>query len=214
MGNAANPVSHYPRLIEDGVYNCGFTSPKSYGATSYFVRHKDGNWMTDSPRFNDHLVEAFKAWGGLRYIFLTHRDDVADADRYAEFFNAKRIIHEGDLDAEPDAEIVLHGQSPTAIAPDFLAIPSPGHTRGHSVLLYKNKFLFTGDHLDGDPQGETLDAFRDYCWYDWKEQTHSMLRLASYRFEWVLPGHGQRLKLPADRMQAELARLVEWMKSV
>jgi hypothetical protein len=39
-----------------------------------------------------------------------------------------------------------------------------------------------------------------------------MERLRDYRFEWVLPGHGVRLHLPAERMRAELDALVDRMK--
>jgi len=34
----------------------------------------------------------------------------------------------------------------TCIDCDLLVIPTPGHTRGHVVFLYRKKFLFTGDH--------------------------------------------------------------------
>lgn len=40
-----------------------------------------------------------------------------------------------------------------------------------------------------------------------------MERLRRHRFEWVLPGHGQRVKLPDTRMQAELERLILRMKA-
>jgi glyoxylase-like metal-dependent hydrolase (beta-lactamase superfamily II) len=209
----AEARSYFPRLIEDEVYYCGFTSPKSYGATSYFIRRNEGNWLTDSPRFNPHLVERFEAMGGLRYIFLTHRDDVADADLYARRFGAQRIIHEGDLDADPDAEIVVRGRDPVELAAGFTIIPVPGHTRGHCVLLH-GKFLFTGAHLWGDEEGRCLEADSDYCWYDWAEQTRSMELLRQRRFEWVLPGHGRRIKVPADRMRVELARLIGRMKAL
>ena len=35
-----------------------------------------------------------------------------------------------------------------------------------------------------------------------------MATLLDYRFEWVLPGHGQRVRLPATEMRAEVLRLV------
>ena len=38
---------------------------------------------------------------------MTHRDDVADAERYAEHFGSRRIIHRHELESQPDAEIVL-----------------------------------------------------------------------------------------------------------
>lgn len=209
---SAAAASLYPRLIEDEVYYCGFSSPKSYGAVSYFIRHPAGNWLTDSPRFNDHLVQTFESWGGLRHIFLTHRDDVADAPAYSRRFGAELLIHEADADAARGAKLIK-GQAPAELSPDFLAIPVPGHTRGHTVLLYKEKFLFTGDHLFGDPATGTLHAHRDYCWYDWEVQTSSMERLLDFNFEWILPGHGTRLKLPADRMRAELKSLIRRMKN-
>jgi len=206
--------SVFPRLIEDDVYLCGFNSPKSYGATSYFIRHPAGNWMVDSPRFIPYLVERFEALGGLRTIFLTHRDDVADAGEYARHFQAKRLIHEADQAAAPGAEILVKGLAPFSPVADFSVIPVPGHTRGHSVLLYKNRFLFTGDHLEWDRDSKTLGAYRDYCWYDWAEQTRSMARLLSFDFEWVLPGHGHRKKLPPEQMRNELGRLVARMKKL
>jgi hypothetical protein len=30
-----------------GVYHCGYHSDKTYGATSYFISHPDGNIMVD-----------------------------------------------------------------------------------------------------------------------------------------------------------------------
>ena len=111
----------------------------------------------------------------------------------------------------PGAEVVLDGKGPWELAPGFLAVPTPGHTEGHCVLLVQDRFLFTGDHLDWDRDGQRLAASEDYCWHSWSEQAASVRRLADYRFEWVLPGHGQRVRLPAAEMRAEVLRLVEAM---
>jgi glyoxylase-like metal-dependent hydrolase (beta-lactamase superfamily II) len=208
MGPAAPVVSHYPRLVEDDVYACGFTSPKSYGAASYLILSPRGNWMTDAPRFAPPVVDFLRAHGGLKRIFLTHRDDVADAAEYARLFGAERVIHEADADAAPGAERILRGSAPVELEPGFTIIPTPGHTRGHCVLLHADKFLFTGDHLEGEPDTGELDAIRDYCWYSWDEQVRSIEKLRAYRFEWVLPGHGRRMKRSPDEMLAALDRLV------
>jgi glyoxylase-like metal-dependent hydrolase (beta-lactamase superfamily II)/ferredoxin len=197
----------FPLHIEGPVYYCGYNSPKSYGGNCYFVRHVDGNWLIDSPKFIRPLVKRLQTLGGIKYIFLTHRDDVADAERFAEHFGSRRIIHREELAAQPNAEIVLEGDQPQELAPGFLCIPTPGHTRGHCVLLYDRRFLFTGDHLDWDRDAQRLSASEDYCWYSWPRQIESLQRLAEYSFEWVLPGHGQRVKLPAVQMRAELLRL-------
>ena len=211
--SAREAMEDFPIAIEDGVYYCGFNAEASFGATSYFVTHQEGNWLIDSPRYLPFLAKKIEAMGGLRYIFLTHRDDVADAEKYAERFDAQRILHRGDISAMPEAEIVLQGEDPCEFGKDFLAIPTPGHTRGHCVLLYKNCFLFTGDHLAFSRQRKHLVAFRDANWYSWPETIRSMEKLEAYSFEWVLPGHGDRLKLPANAMSAELRRAVEWMKT-
>jgi glyoxylase-like metal-dependent hydrolase (beta-lactamase superfamily II)/ferredoxin len=212
--NDARQVMHdFPLEVEGPVYYCGFNSPKSFGGNSYFVRHPAGNWLIDSPKFLPQLVRRFGEWGGIARIFLTHQDDVADADRYARAFGASRVIHRAELASQPDAEIVLEGTAPIDLVPGFLAIPTPGHTPGHMVLLHAGRYLFTGDHLWWDRDEQRLGASRDYCWHSWSEQTASMAALLDYSFEWVLPGHGQRVQLPAATMREHLQQLVKRMQS-
>lgn len=195
-----------------GVHYCGFNSAKSFGGNAYFVVHPDGNWLVDAPRFLPRLVERIAEMGGLRWIFITHRDDVAEADRFAERFGAERIIHARDRSACPAAERVIAGEDPVAFGEDFLAIPTPGHTAGHMVLLYRDACLFTGDHLWWDRDLHRLDASRGACWDSWSEQVQSMARLQVYRFSWVLPGHGDRVHLAAERMAEHLAALISKMR--
>ena len=209
----ASVFKDFPLAIEEPVYYCGFNSPKSYGGNSYFIRHPAGNWLVDSPKFLPQLVKQFETWGGIDHIFLTHRDDVADADRYAAHFQARRYIHRAELKSQPDAEVVLDGDVPQELQSGFIAIPTPGHTAGHMVLLVDNRYLFTGDHLDFDRDHRRLAASRNYCWYSWPQQIESMQRLIDYDFAWILPGHGQRVQLPPDTMKNELRKLVERMKA-
>jgi glyoxylase-like metal-dependent hydrolase (beta-lactamase superfamily II)/ferredoxin len=211
--NASEVMQDFPLHLEDGVYYAGFNSPKSYGGNSYFVQHPDGNWLIDSPKYLPHLLRRFEELGGVRYIFLTHRDDVAEAHKYAKQFGSQRIIHQAELSAQPDAEIVLKGHEPLEFSPEYRIIPAPGHTRGHCLLLYQQRFLFTGDHLWWSRAQQRLAASREYCWYSWAEQVQSMERLRAFAFEWVLPGHGLRIKLPRDVMQEELAALVKRMQA-
>ena len=44
-------MKDFPLVIEEPVYYCGYNSPKSYGGNSYFIRHAEGNWLIDSPKF-------------------------------------------------------------------------------------------------------------------------------------------------------------------
>lgn len=222
--SAKETMSQLPLRLGENVYYCGFNSPKSYGGNSYFVVHKEGNWLIDSPKFLPHLVERFEEMGGIRYIFLTHRDDIADAQKYAAQFGAKRIIHLADADSAPGAEIVLDIDSDqdvssrlnadfaSDLSDKFKVIYTPGHTKGHLCLLYDNQFLFTGDHLAYDRDTKELEAFRDYCWYSWQEQIKSIDKLTALSFSYILPGHGQSVRLGETEMRQKVKALVERMK--
>jgi glyoxylase-like metal-dependent hydrolase (beta-lactamase superfamily II)/ferredoxin len=201
-------MDDFPLLVEEPVYYCGYNSRKSFGGNSYFIRHAGGNWLVDSPKFQPHLIRRLEALGGISRIFLTHSDDVADAAQYAKFFRSERIIHWLERQAQPDAELFLKGNDPIELLPGFVAIPTPGHTDGHTVLHFNNRFLFTGDHLCWDRHENRLAAFHNYCWYSWREQIGSMQRLSSLSFEWILPGHGQRARLPRDQIQRQIQDLV------
>jgi glyoxylase-like metal-dependent hydrolase (beta-lactamase superfamily II)/ferredoxin len=206
-------MQDFPLLVEDPVYFCGYNSPKSYGGNSYFIQHPAGNWLIDSPKFVTPLVRRLEALGGVANIFLTHRDDVADAAKYAEHFGSRRIIHRDELASQPGAEVVLDGAGPWELAPGFLAVATPGHTKGHCVLLFNNRFLFTGDHLDWDRDEQRLASSENYRWHSWPRQIESVDELSKYPFEWVLPGHGQKVHLPANQMRAELKRLVGLLRA-
>jgi glyoxylase-like metal-dependent hydrolase (beta-lactamase superfamily II)/ferredoxin len=206
-------IRSFPIEIEEGVYFCGFASRYSYGAASYLIVRPEGNILVDSPRFTSSLARGIAELGGISMMFLTHRDDVADHRKFHEHFGCERIIHRAEGRVVP-AERFLEGRAPVSLGEDLTAIPTPGHTRGHAVLHYKNRFLFTGDHLAWSPRYERLVAFRELNWYSWPETIKSMADLTAYRFEWVLPGHGRRAHFEAEIMSAKLAECVEWMKQV
>lgn len=198
----------FPEHLSDGVYFCGYTSALSYGGKSYFIAHPQGNWLIDAPRYSGHLVEAFKQLGGVKWIFLTHQDDVADASRYAKTFGATRLIHENDAEAQPEAERFIRGDEPVLIGEDFEIIPTPGHTKGHMVLRYKSDFLFSGDHLWWEEEHQQLGASKAYCWYDWPTQVASLKKLAPLSVRWVLPGHGAMKQIDPAQMNQALAALL------
>ena len=203
-------VDAFPEKVDENVYFCGFASEHSYGAASYLIVRPEGNVLVDSPRYARRLAHRIEEVGGVSLMFLTHRDDIADHEKFHEKFGCRRIIHRADAAGIP-AEQFMDGQEPIQIAPDMLAIPVPGHTRGHVVLLYRGKFLFTGDHLAWSDHRRGLVAFRDVAWYSWAKQTESMKRLLNYRFEWVLPGHGRRGHQPPEVMLEKLAGCIRWM---
>ena len=200
-------MASFPLHLEDDVYYCGFNSEKSFGANSFFIEHPSGNWLVDSPRYLKYLIDVFERRGGVAYIFLTHEDDVADADKYALHFGAKRIIHRADADAVPDAEWIVDGIDPILLTEGFQAIPVPGHTPGSMALHYREKFLFTGDHLWWNPQIQSFEAPKRLVWRA-KVLMASLEKLLSFRFEWVLAGHGDRVKLSVEEMRDQLIAML------
>lgn len=213
LGNHASEtkkaVAAYPELIEENVYFCGFASESSYGASSYLIVRPEGNVLVDSPRFARPLVKRIAELGGIKTMFLTHRDDVADHEQWSSEFSPERIMHRNDVSrSTADIERAVTGNDAVALADDLTAIPTPGHTRGHMVLLYRDRYLFSGDHLWWSPNYRSLHASQGVCWYSWPEQTRSVERLLDYEFEWVLPGHGRRAHASKANMRSELNALL------
>lgn len=209
-------IDAFPSHLADNVYFCGYTAEASFGAWSYLIVRPEsagGNVLVDSPRFAGPLVKRIAAMGGVRTMFLTHQDDIAEHVSFAKKFGCRRVMHAADGAARRGMEHVIEGEGEMHLDDELTLIPVPGHTRGHMVLLYKNRFLFTGDHLAWSPVRETLTAFRSVAWYSWLEQTRSMEKLLAYDFEWVLPGHGRIHQESATRMRSHLERCIEWMKA-
>lgn len=203
----------FPIPIADNVFHCGYHAENSYGAASYLILRPEGNVLVDSPRFAPPLVRRLEELGGLRYLYLTHRDDVADHARFQQHFGCERILHQDEISRDTQSvEIKLTGQEPMQLAPDLLIIPVPGHTKGHTVLLYNQRFLFTGDHLAWSSELQHLYAFRRACWYSWTELKQAMRQLANYSFEWVLPGHGRRFQADRATMQQQMQQCLTWME--
>jgi glyoxylase-like metal-dependent hydrolase (beta-lactamase superfamily II)/ferredoxin len=202
-----------PDLVDDDVFRCGYTSENSFGAMSYFIARDDGNVMIDSPRFAGPLVKKITERGGVRQMLLTHQDDVAGHAKYHERFGCTRVLHRDDVrSATAAVELQPAGNDPVDLGSELLMIPTPGHTKGHAVFMYRNKFLFTGDHLAWSAARGHLYAFRSACWYSWSEQIRSMEHLLDFDFQWVLPGHGRPIHLQPGTSKAELRRCVDWMK--
>lgn len=206
--------SSFPILVAENVYHCGYHAENSYGAASYLIQRTEGNVLVDSPRWAPPLVKRIEEMGGIRYLYLTHRDDVADHQKLHDHFGCDRILHSDDISGGTrNVEIQLTGSEPFALAPSLLIIPIPGHTKGHTALLYKNKFLFSGDHLAWSEKLKQLVAFRDVCWYSWSKQIQSMRELANYSFEWVLPGHGRRYHADLETMRHQMHNCIDWMEA-
>lgn len=76
------------------------------------------------------------------------------------------------------------------------------------VLLYKNRFFFSGDHLWWDRDLQQLATPENLVW-DGVQLERSIRKLLDYSFEWVLPGHGERIHLHRRDMKHAVDQLVQ-----
>ena len=197
----------FPEPVGDDVYFCGYASAASYGASSWLVRRPDGNVLVDSPRAAGPLLRRIADLGGVRWLVLTHRDDVADHAAFRARFGCERVMHRAD--AVAGCERVLDGDA--RLADDLEIVHVPGHTRGSIALLWRDH-LFAGDHVWATDDQTGLEAGRDVCWYSWPEQRRSMAKLARHAFRHVLPGHGRRFTAASvAAMRVEVERLAAAM---
>jgi len=185
------PEAPFPHELTPGVWALGHNSPDSFGAHSYLAATASGNVMIDSPELTRSLTGAVDDLGGVRHVLLTHRDDVADADRWADRYGARVWIHEADAGAAPFATDIVEGDEPVEVEPGMWAVPIPGHTRGSMAFHFEVGWLFTGDSLHWNREHERLDVFPGATWFSWERLSESMDVLADLPLvEWVFPGHG------------------------
>ncbi|MGW1051367.1 MBL fold metallo-hydrolase [Streptomyces sp. NPDC001118] len=201
----------FPLALDDTVYLCGHNSTHTAAANSYLLRRPGGTvMMVDTPRWSNELAARYEELGAVTDVLLTHRDHVAHGRRYADRFGARLWIHEGDLDAVPDADHVLHGTDPAEIADGVIAHPLPGHTQGSVLYVVDERYCFSGDSFYWSRTTGDLEVAESVTWYSITELAASLARTAGrLRFEWLLPGHGDRWHLPADEMARRLRRLTE-----
>jgi glyoxylase-like metal-dependent hydrolase (beta-lactamase superfamily II) len=199
----------FPLALDQNLFHCGHNSTHTAGANAYLLRRPAGNLMVDTPRWSAELAERYERLGPVTDVLLTHRDHVAHGRRYADRFGARLWIHEGDLDARPDADQVIRGLDPVEIAPGMVAHPLPGHTEGSVLYVADDTYCFTGDSFFWSRELADLEVAETVTWYSIRALAESLARTApAIRFEWVLPGHGDRMRRPAEEMAARMERLV------
>lgn len=215
-GRADGTLDPFPLALDDTVLLCGHNSRRTAGANSYLLRRPSGTlMMIDTPRWSPALADRYTALGPITDVLLTHRDHAAHGRRYADHFGARLWIHEGDLEAAPDADRVIRGLDPREIDEGVTVHPLPGHTRGSVLYLADDRYCFSGDSFYWSRSLGDLTVAHSVTWYSIEELAASLARTADrLRFEWVLPGHGDRRHLPADEMARRLRALTEHTRTL
>ncbi|SOB79274.1 MBL fold metallo-hydrolase [Streptomyces sp. 1331.2] len=198
----------FPLALTEEVLLLGHNSRMTAGANSYLCRRPTGWVMIDTPRYSTALADRYAALGPVTDVLLTHRDHARHGREYADRLGARLWIHEGDLDAAPDADRVLRGTEPVEIAPGLVAHPFPGHTLGSVLYVAEERYCFSGDSLYWSRTTGDVEVQEAVTWYSIEEQAASLARsLGVLRFEWLLPGHGERHRMPAEEADRRLRAL-------
>ena len=106
-GERAAAADAFPVSVPgtSAVFHMGHHDQRSFGAASYLIlRPGEGNIMVDVPRWVPQLADRVETLGGLKFIFLTHRDDVGQHAQWAQRFGATRIIHGKEANARQGTE--------------------------------------------------------------------------------------------------------------
>ncbi|MBB5934146.1 4Fe-4S domain-containing protein [Streptomyces zagrosensis] len=199
----------FPMPLDDTVSLCGHNSPHTAAANSYLVRRPSGTAvMVDTPRWSELLAARYEEFAPITDVLLTHRDHAAHGRRYADRFGARLWIHEGDLDAAPDADRVLRGTASIEVSDGVLAYPLAGHTEGSVVYVIDERYCFSGDSFYWSRATDDIEVAESITWYSIEELALSLSRTAGrLHFEWLLPGHGDRKHLPAPQMARRMREL-------
>lgn len=222
-----------PYLVEaqvPDVYFNGYTAAESYGSASWLVlyRGKEDSFavMFDTPRYDPVLEEGIRRVaaevGGVRYMVLSHKDDVAHHDVWAEKLGVPRIYHEKEVveaQGTDKCEILLSDEDLVGhyeIADGLELIHVPGHSVGSLCMFHRaSKSLFTGDHLLYLPREEGLGSTPFYCSQSWGLQIENVDKLKDVPFLHGWPGHLRHFHFQDDEdRKREIEKAVEFMKSM
>ena len=219
------PEGVFPYQLAEQVYALGNNAMTSFAAHSFLVTRPGGNLMVDSPRFSRTLAEGVDSLGGVAHILLTHRDDIADAEKWMGRYDARVWIDRAEAFAAPFATDVTsfnnscsrsgeQGYEITEIAPGVTSIPAPGHTEGHVVYHVDDRYLFTGDTLHWNHRREELDVLQGQTFFSWDILADTMDRLAELPVEWVFAGHGMWRRVGFKEWPARMVELAAAMRSL
>ena len=174
----AEPVKP-PRPVFENVF--AFPPNRdTLGATAYFIVEKSGNVLLDSPHWSAQTAQFLKSYGGIRWLFLTHRGGIGSLAQLQSAFDCEVIIQEQEAYLIPEIKVTSFEHDIT-LASEFEGIWTPGHSPGSSCFYYRahGGVLFTGRHLVPNQQGEPT-PLRMAKTFHWLRQLRSVQALRDH----------------------------------
>ena len=182
------------RELLPGIHEFLDRSPLTFGGKGFLVAGPKYNVMVDTPACTDDVIRAVRVAGGLRYIFLSHRDEIGEVCALKQALGGAVILHRSEASLVP-CGTDLPFDTDFEVEPGLRVIHTPGHTPGSSCLLLHRgdlKVLFTGDHILR--RRDEVPAPLHFPWtFDWDAQVASARRLLDLDFDYLVPSHDARL---------------------
>ncbi|MEH1819384.1 MAG: MBL fold metallo-hydrolase [Nostoc sp.] len=162
------------------------------GGTSYLIVRNEGNILIDCPALEQTNQDFLHTYGGVRWLFLTHRGAIGKTAEFQQTFGCEVLIQEQEAYLLPGLTVTTFRQEFT-LDTATQVIWTPGHSPGSSCLYYSELggILFSGRHLVPNHQGEPV-PLRTAKTFHWPRQIQSLqLLLKSFTPEtlrYICPG--------------------------
>jgi len=191
------PLARIPagtRQILPGVLEFEDRSPLTFGGKGFLVVGPKYNILVDTPACTPRVIQAVRACGGLRYIFLSHRDEIGELQLLRRALGGAVIAHRSEAQLVRGGADLVFDQD-FEVEPGMWVVHTPGHSPGSACLLVHRgelKVLFTGDHVLRRRAGVPAPLKFPWTW-DWDAQVASARRLLDLDFDYLVPSHDDRL---------------------
>lgn len=186
---------------------------KTLGGTAYFIQdspsphdpnpndsspndpspnNPNHNILVDCPPWTPETAEFLQQRGGVRWLFLTHRNAIADVGAIQAELGCEVVIQEQEAYLLPEIPTQVF-QREIQLGDRAVGFWTPGHSPGSACLYWAGEggILFSGRHLLPNPQGE-LAPLRTSKTFHWPRQLRSVQtvidRFNAKTLSYICPG--------------------------
>ncbi|MFZ4640787.1 MAG: MBL fold metallo-hydrolase [Nodosilinea sp.] len=168
------PPPKSPRSVFDTIF--AFPPNRdTQGGTAYLIVNNSplqtqGNLLIDAPPWTQATQDFLAARGGVRWLFITHREALGRAAMIQKTLNCELVIQEQEAYLLPGTPTTTFHQS-FCFNPQTEALWTPGHSPGSACVYHRDYggILFTGRHLLPNPQGD-IQPLRLAKTFHWPRQ--------------------------------------------
>jgi glyoxylase-like metal-dependent hydrolase (beta-lactamase superfamily II) len=179
QSSAATNTAKPPREILPKIY--AFPPNRdSLGGTSYLIVGSNGNILVDCPAWNGMQksmgMDFCHQQGGVRWLFLTHRDAMSQVRQIQADLNCEVIVQEQEAYLLPEVTVTSFTESISL--GEATGIWTCGYSPGSACLYVPSHggVLFSGRHLLVNPNGN-LSPLQSRKTFHWRRQLKNVKKL-------------------------------------